>query len=1134
VSVRSPSGRIDRRVETIARSLDAKLVLSFADGKVQNISGHTPTTGYWGNYTSGYPGSPGGLWKGQHTRGGLECDGEHGLYYPSNFGFLQAGVNTSLIIGVTPHSEYNTTNKGGGFVKVGSTGDGFGLGIGGTTFDNGGNTIILLREQLVWNATPYTWGPNFQILNFAYRGFNDDWYFRLNGDDTLLYYTPAVGIGAGGLLGPAAQTFVGGYRSSTDDHRFPYGTIHFLIIGKWFNQAVNMDDSALINNVIRSTFGTYSTYQPYFYRRPAGLRRVTKTTTNTYSITAAPGAFTETGNAANLTVQHKISVTKGAFVEQGLNVAAAANGATATASSFYSAGPIFSPSNVINGDRKGIGWLAGTGGWNDDTSNVFPDWLQVTFSSSQTINKIDVFTIQDNFGSPIDPTPTTTFTLYGIVDFQVQYWTGSAWADVPGGNVTGNNLVWRSFSFSPITTTQIRVLVNSSASPNDYSRLIEVEAWSSTPTNKTANLTVQHKLIAANSGTPATYVLLAHTIGTGTTSGIDTTGADLIVAAVCGTPGFNFSDSNSNTWTEFSPSYSNNGVDTNARFYYSQHPTIGAGHTFTYSDNVSMVAIVAFSGSAGLPDQHSGATGAPGSSLAVGSITPTQAGELVVAFVGNGAVGTSGYLVDSGFTITDSISSIFGVRYGGAFAYKVQTSAATVNPTFSWTGGGATLAGQIASFPAQRISYVLTGNNANLTVQHKITASLGTFALTGNDAHLTRLALSQLSDSGVGSSTIDATKLITGVFSGSGSSTSSEASATVLPVDMSTNGVSTASGIACLFATFMLSSDGVATNPYTSIIILPASSTLVGAGDLSGIGGQVSSGLSSISGISATSILASYVASTSTSLVGTSPTSYGGIALAQTTASPAGAGAWTVPGRAVSLFQLSSVGVSSTSGMDTGTFQAGTFQSIPPLVTTVLPAAAINTSHITLVDASTVNFNAQSYFATMLISSVSAGFSSVGSSYTQTSYASAGSTTASVLGSQVALTTSSFLGSSSLVGSSSTFGSSSLILLSQGVITPLGQLFAQSLMSSTSIASTFLDIGGALESTLLITGSGLLDTGSVTIGPSQITLTGTSVVHISSIPLLFLRKRIMTVAKITRASKVAPQQRIMYQFRGNK
>jgi hypothetical protein len=68
-----------------------------------------------------------------------------------------------------------------------------------------------------------------------------------------------------------------------------------------------------------------------------------------------------------------------------------------------------------------------------------------------------------------------TFSLYGLADFQVQYWNGTQWLDVPGGVVTGNNRVWRQFTFGNISTSRIRVLVNLGL--NGYSRLTEVEAY---------------------------------------------------------------------------------------------------------------------------------------------------------------------------------------------------------------------------------------------------------------------------------------------------------------------------------------------------------------------------------------------------------------------------------------------------------------------------------------------------------------------------------------------------------------------------------------------------------------------------------------------------------------------------------
>jgi hypothetical protein len=159
-----------------------------------------------------------------------------------------------------------------------------------------------------------------------------------------------------------------------------------------------------------------------------------------------------------------------------INVALASNGGVASASSTLDSGR--APSAANNGDRKGVHWGTDptTGsGWHDATSNAFPDWLQIDFSGSKTIHEIDVFSVQDNYSNPVDPNDTTTFTLYGMTAFDVQYWDGASWVTVPGGSVSGNNLVKRTFTFSPITTTAIRVLVNNSLA--GYSRITEVEAW---------------------------------------------------------------------------------------------------------------------------------------------------------------------------------------------------------------------------------------------------------------------------------------------------------------------------------------------------------------------------------------------------------------------------------------------------------------------------------------------------------------------------------------------------------------------------------------------------------------------------------------------------------------------------------
>ena len=156
-----------------------------------------------------------------------------------------------------------------------------------------------------------------------------------------------------------------------------------------------------------------------------------------------------------------------------VNVAAAAQGATATASSSYN--PVNYPASaVINGDRRGLNYGAG-GVWHDATGGVYPDSVEITFAGSRTIDEVAVFTVQDAWNAPSEPTPSMTWSQWGVKDFTVQYWTGSAWQTLPGGVIVNNNLVWRTITFAPITTTKIRVLAQRAA--DDWSRLTEVEAF---------------------------------------------------------------------------------------------------------------------------------------------------------------------------------------------------------------------------------------------------------------------------------------------------------------------------------------------------------------------------------------------------------------------------------------------------------------------------------------------------------------------------------------------------------------------------------------------------------------------------------------------------------------------------------
>jgi hypothetical protein len=121
-----------------------------------------------------------------------------------------------------------------------------------------------------------------------------------------------------------------------------------------------------------------------------------------------------------------------------------------------------------------MNWSNG-GIWNDNSRTIYPDFLQIDLAGTKTIDEIDVFTVQDNYPNPSEPTQADTFTLYGVTAFDVQYWNGSTWVTVPGGSVAANNKVWTRFTFPAVSTSKIRLQIN--AALGNYSRLVEVEAW---------------------------------------------------------------------------------------------------------------------------------------------------------------------------------------------------------------------------------------------------------------------------------------------------------------------------------------------------------------------------------------------------------------------------------------------------------------------------------------------------------------------------------------------------------------------------------------------------------------------------------------------------------------------------------
>lgn len=141
-------------------------------------------------------------------------------------------------------------------------------------------------------------------------------------------------------------------------------------------------------------------------------------------------------------------------------------------------------------------------------------------------------------------------------------------------------------------------------------------------------------------------------------------------------------DSKSCSWSSITAHGTPGNVTVN--IYYAVNPTVGTGHTFTLTgtDLYGAVTVEAFSG-VGMSspfDQQNGNASASASSLATGSITPAANNELIIsgeAYFGDNSLAT----VSDSMTITDYMGG--GGVTGGAMAYKIQTTAAAINPT--WT-----------------------------------------------------------------------------------------------------------------------------------------------------------------------------------------------------------------------------------------------------------------------------------------------------------------------------------------------------------------------------------------------------------------------------------------------------------------
>lgn len=226
--------------------------------------------------------------------------------------------------------------------------------------------------------------------------------------------------------------------------------------------------------------------------------------------------------------------------------------------------------------------------------------------------------------------------------------------------------------------------------------------------------------------------------GAGPTSAIDTTGATLLVVNVAhevASSGVGVTDSKGNTYVALT-TYS--GVAGKTTIFYCKAPTVGTGHTFTVSGTSAYASmeVSAWSGT----DQTANADGDNGGSnsgttVQPGSLLPSQNGSLII-FAGNlsGAGTISG--VDSGFTLLDQSPLVGGSADGSFLAYKIQSTAASVNPTAS-ASGSMPMSAAITSFKAASGGPLTVSTPSPLPSVQVGTAWSGAFAESGGTGPFT-------------------------------------------------------------------------------------------------------------------------------------------------------------------------------------------------------------------------------------------------------------------------------------------------------------------------------------------------------------------------------------------------------------
>lgn len=220
----------------------------------------------------------------------------------------------------------------------------------------------------------------------------------------------------------------------------------------------------------------------------------------------------------------------------------------------------------------------------------------------------------------------------------------------------------------------------------------------------------------------------------GTTSAIDTTGANCIAVfmAYGGTP--TLTDSKGNTYTA-GTSITNTVA---GRWYYCFSATVGTGHTFTVGggSTVSSIVVLALAdvASSSVIDYQATTTLASTTTGTFGAaVTPTVNDCIVMYGQGFTTSTISGLTAGSGFTVPQWQSGVGGTNYGSAVAYQIQTTATTVGAAATldtWTGAVAGVTVGLVLKAAAAGSGITISTPSAFEV-HQRSGSTGSIQITG-------------------------------------------------------------------------------------------------------------------------------------------------------------------------------------------------------------------------------------------------------------------------------------------------------------------------------------------------------------------------------------------------------------------